>query len=190
MSVRRKNIKEAVEKFSIVKTLQAVRDANVVVLVIDAREGVTDQDLSMLSFVMDTGRALVIALKQVGTVWITSRKSAYVNRSAVSWSFTSFARMHFISALHGSGVGDMYASIDEAYDSAMEKWVNQHVKPVLLEDMVADHQPPMVSGRRIKLRYAHQGGSNPPIIIVHGNQTDALPGSYKRLPGKTSSPQY
>lgn len=175
---RRKNIKEAVEKFSIVKTLQAVRDANVVVVVIDAREGVTDQDLSMLSFVMDTGRALVIALNKWDGM-NGEQKERVREQIRRKLEFAGFARMHFISALHGSGVGDMYASIDEAYDSAMEKWSTSMLTR-LLEDMVADHQPPMVSGRRIKLRYAHQGGSNPPIIVVHGNQTDSLPGSYKR----------
>lgn len=175
---RRKNIKEAVEKFSIVKTLQAVRDANVVVLVIDAREGVTDQDLSMLSFVMDTGRALVISLNKWDGM-DGEQKERVREQIRRKLEFAGFARMHFISALHGSGVGDMYGSIDEAYASAMEKWSTSRLTR-LLEDMVADHQPPMVSGRRIKLRYAHQGGSNPPIIVVHGNQTDSLPGSYKR----------
>jgi GTP-binding protein len=93
--------------------------------------------------------------------------------------FASFARMHFISALHGSGVGNMYDSVEEAYGFAMVKWSTSKLTR-LLEDVVADHQPPMVNGRRIKLRYAHQGGSNPPIIVVHGNQTKSLPGSYKR----------
>jgi GTP-binding protein len=175
---RRKNIKEAVEKFSIVKTLQAVRDANVVVVVIDAREGVTDQDLSMLSFVMDTGRALVIALNKWDGM-DQEQKEKVRNQIRRKLQFAEFARMHFISALHGSGVGKLYESVDEAYESAMQKWSTSKLTR-LLEDMIADHQPPMVNGRRIKLRYAHQGGSNPPIIVVHGNQTDALPGSYKR----------
>lgn len=175
---RRKNIKEAVEKFSIVKTLQAIKDANVVISVIDAREGVTDQDLSMLGFVIDSGRALVVALNKWDGMSPDERADvkAQVERKL---AFAAFARFHFISALHGSGVGDLYASVNEAFDSAMAKWsTNQLTR--LLEDVVADHQPPMVNNRRIKLRYAHQGGSNPPIIVVHGNQTDALPGSYKR----------
>lgn len=175
---RRKNIKEAVEKFSIIKTLQAVRDANVVVLVIDARDGVTDQDLSMLSFVMDTGRALVISLNKWDGM-DQEQKEVVREQIRRKLEFAEFARMHFISALHGSGVGDMYGSIEEAYDCAMQKWTTSSLTR-LLEDMIADHQPPMVSGRRIKLRYAHQGGSNPPIIVVHGNQTKSLPGSYKR----------
>jgi len=175
---RRKNIKEAVEKFSIVKTLQAIKDANVVISVIDAREGVTEQDLSMLGFVIDAGRALVIALNKWDGMSPDQRAEvkAQVERKL---AFASFARIHFISALHGSGVGDLYLSVNEAFDSAMAKWsTNQLTR--LLQDVVADHQPPMVNQRRIKLRYAHQGGSNPPIIVVHGNQTDALPGAYKR----------
>jgi len=175
---RRKHIREAVEKFSIVKTLQAIEDANVVVAVIDAREGVTEQDLHMLGFVIDSGRALVVALNKWDGMTQEQKESvkAQVERRL---AFAAFARFHFISALHGSGVGDLYRSIDEAYRCAMAKWsTNQLTR--LLEDVVADHQPPTVNNRRIKLRYAHQGGSNPPIIVVHGNQTDALPGAYKR----------
>ncbi|MBS98874.1 MAG: ribosome biogenesis GTPase Der [Oceanospirillaceae bacterium] len=175
---RRKHIKEAVEKFSIVKTLQAIKDAHVVVAVIDAREGVTEQDLHMLGFVIDAGRALVVTLNKWDGMTPEQRDSvkAQVERRL---AFAAFARFHFISALHGSGVGDLYGSINEAFDFAMAKWsTNQLTK--LLEDVVADHQPPTVNNRRIKLRYAHQGGSNPPIIVVHGNQTNALPASYKR----------
>lgn len=175
---RRKNIKEAVEKFSIVKTLQAIKDANVVVCVIDAREGVTEQDLSMLGFVIDSGRALVVTLNKWDGMSGEEREhvKAQVERRL---EFAAFARFHFISALHGSGVGNLYDSVNEAYDCAMAKWSTNHLTR-LLEDVVADHQPPAVNNRRIKLRYAHQGGSNPPIIVVHGNQTQALPGSYKR----------
>jgi len=175
---RRKNITEAVEKFSIVKTLQAIKDANVVVLVIDAQDGLTEQDLHMLSFVMDAGRALVVAFNK----WdgMTADKKEEIQRETERrLGFAEFARFHNISALHGTGVGNLYPSIHEAYDSAMAKWSTNRLTR-LLEDMVADHQPPMVNGRRIKLRYAHQGGSNPPIIVVHGNQTSSLPGSYKR----------
>ncbi len=175
---RRKNVREVIEKFSIIKTLQAIKDANVVVLVIDARQGVTDQDLHMLGFVMDTGRALVVALNKWDGM-DEEQKKTVKEQIQRRLEFAAFARFHFISALHGSGVGDMYASINEAYDCAMAKWATNRLT-LLLEDIVADHQPPQVAGRRIKLRYAHQGGSNPPIIVVHGNQTDQLPNSYKR----------
>lgn len=175
---RRKNVKEAVEKFSIIKTLQAIKDANVAVLVIDARQGITDQDLHMLNFVMDTGRSLVIALNKWDGM-SPDQKDDVKAQIQRRMEFAAFARFHFISALHGSGVGDLYTSINEAYQCAMAKWPTNKLTR-LLEDIVADHQPPQVAGRRIKLRYAHQGGSNPPIIVVHGNQTDQLPISYKR----------
>ena len=175
---RRKNIREAVEKFSIVKTLQAIKDAHVAVVVIDARDGVTEQDMHMLSFVIDTGRSLVIALNKWDGM-NGEEKERVKEQIERKLEFADFARMHFISALHGSGVGNLYDSVQEAYEFAMSKWSTSSLTR-LLEDVVADHQPPMVNGRRIKLRYAHQGGSNPPIIVVHGNQTKSLPGSYKR----------
>ena len=175
---RRKNVTEAIEKFSIIKTLQAIKDANVVVVVIDARQGVTDQDLHMLNFVLDTGRAVVVALNKWDGM-TEDQKSSVKEQIQRRLEFLSFARFHFISALHGSGVGEMYGSVDEAYQCAMAKWPTPKLTR-LLEDIVADHQPPQVAGRRIKLRYAHQGGSKPPIIVIHGNQTDQLPISYKR----------
>ncbi|MGB2222464.1 ribosome biogenesis GTPase Der [Neptunomonas sp.] len=175
---RRKNVTQAVEKFSIIKTLQAIKDANVVVVVVDARQGITDQDLHMMTFVLDTGRAVVIALNKWDGMSEDQKKEVkeQVQRRL---EFLDFARFHFISALHGSGVGEMYASVDEAYECAMAKWPTPRLTR-LLEDITADHQPPLVAGRRIKLRYAHQGGSNPPIIVIHGNQTNQLPISYKR----------
>lgn len=175
---RRKNIKEAVEKFSIVKTLQAVKDANVVIAVVDAQEGLTEQDLHMLGFAIDAGRAMVIAVNKWDgmSAEAKDRVKEQLKRRLV---FADYANIHFISAKHGSGVGDLYHSIDEAYNSAMSKWQTNRLTR-LLEDVVADHQPPMVNGRRIKLRYVHQGGSNPPLFIVHGNQTDKLPEAYKR----------
>ncbi|WP_409523774.1 ribosome biogenesis GTPase Der [Nitrincola sp. MINF-07-Sa-05] len=175
---RRKHITEVVEKFSIVKALQAIRDANVVVMVIDAREGVTDQDLHLLGFVIDAGRAMVVTLNKWDGM-DQDQKNTTKEAIERKLSFAEFARFHFISALHGSGVGNLYKSIHEAYDSAFAKWSTNRLT-TLLEDVVADHQPPTVNNHRIKLRYAHQGGSNPPIIVVHGNQTDALPSTYKR----------
>jgi GTP-binding protein len=175
---RRKNVKETVEKFSIVKTLQAIEDSNVVVLVVDAREGVVDQDLHLLGFAMDAGRAIVIAVNK----WDgmsgedKERVKKELSRRLV---FMDYANTHFISAKHGSGVGDLYKSIDQAYASAFAKWQTKRLTE-LLQDAVSDHQPPVVRGRRIKLRFAHQGGSNPPVIVVHGSKTDDLPDSYKR----------
>ncbi|GAA3586236.1 ribosome biogenesis GTPase Der [Marinobacter xestospongiae] len=175
---RRKNVREVVEKFSIIKTLQAIDDAHVVILVIDAREGLVDQDLHLIGFVLDAGRSLIVAVNK----WDgmdgedRARVKEQVQRRL---DFLDYADKHYISALHGSGVGVMYDSVADCYESAMAKWQTNRLTAIL-QDATAQHQPPMVQGRRIKLRYAHQGGSNPPVIVVHGNQVDALPGAYKR----------
>jgi ribosome-associated GTPase EngA len=175
---RRKHVKEAVEKFSIVKTLQAIQDANVVICVIDAHEDLVEQDLHMIGYVLDAGRGLVIAINKWDGMQKDEREhiKKEVERRL---GFVPYAKVHYISALHGTAVGDLYDTIEETYDSCYSKWSTNRLTKIL-EDAVSEHQPPMVKGRRIKLRYAHQGGSNPPRIVVHGNQTDALPGSYKR----------
>ena len=180
---RRKNVKEAVEKFSIIKTLQAIEDANVVVVVIDAREGIVDQDLHLIGFAMEAGRALILAVNKWDGM-TAEDKQAVKQELSRRLVFLDYAPMHFISAKHGTGVGDLYKSIDKGYQSAFAKWPTKRLTE-LLADCVADHQPPVVRGRRIKLRYAHQGGSNPPRIIVHGTKTDDLPDSYKRYLEKT-----
>ncbi|MEQ5833514.1 ribosome biogenesis GTPase Der [Marinobacter sp. NFXS9] len=175
---RRKSVRETVEKFSIIKTLQAIEDSHVVILVIDAREGLVDQDLHLIGFVLDAGRSLVIAVNK----WdgMDGEQRARVKEQlARRLEFLDYADKHYISALHGSGVGVMYDSIGECYESAMAKWPTNRLTAIL-EDALTQHQPPLVNGRRIKLRYAHQGGSNPPLVVVHGNQTDALPNAYKR----------
>ena len=175
---RRGKVSEKIEKFSIIKTLEAVADANVVVLMVDAREGMVDQDLHLLGHVLEAGRALVIAVnKWDGTS--QEQKDFVRNELERRLTFIDFARIHFISALHGSGVGNLYDSIHQAYASATLKVPTSRLNQIL-EKALADHQPPLVHGRRIKLRYAHLGGSNPPIIVVHGNQTEAVPDSYKR----------
>ncbi|GHD47717.1 GTP-binding protein [Marinobacter persicus] len=175
---RRKNVNEAVEKFSIIKTLQAIDDAHVVILVIDARQGLVDQDMHLIGFVLDAGRSLVIAVNKWDGMDPDDR-ARVKEQIARRLDFLDYADKYYISALHGTGVGTMYESVHACYDSAMAKWPTNRLT-ALLQDAVAQHQPPMVHGRRIKLRYAHQGGSNPPVIVVHGNQVDALPGAYKR----------
>jgi GTP-binding protein len=180
---RRKNVKETVEKFSIVKTLQAVEDANVVVLLLDASEGVVDQDLHLMGHVIDAGRALVVALNK----WdgLEQEFKQYI-RSELErrLRFVDFADTHFISALHGTGVGNLYKSIEKAYASATDRFSTNHLTNVL-KMAVTEHQPPVVRGHRIKLRYAHAGGHNPPIIVIHGNQTNEVPGHYVRYLEKT-----
>lgn len=180
---RKKNIKLSVEKFSIVKTLQAIDDANVVILVVDAREGLVDQDLHLIGHVIETGKALVIALNK----WdgLESEHKDYLKQELNRrLRFIDFADTHFISALHGTGVGHLYKSIKKAHQSATEKHSTNFLTRIL-EDAVKEHQPPLVKGRRIKLRYAHSGGHNPPIIVIHGNQTDSVPGHYVKYLEKT-----
>ena len=180
---RRKNVKHSVEKFSILKTLQAINDANVAILVMDASEGIVDQDLHLLGHVIDTGKALVIALNK----WdgLEQEHKDYLKTELTRrLRFVDFANIHYISALHGTGVGNLYKSIKLAFRSATERFSTNHLTKIL-EDAVADHQPPLVRGRRIKLRYAHSGGHNPPIIVIHGNQTDSVPGHYVRYLEKT-----
>ena len=175
---RRKNVREVVEKFSIVKTLKAIDDAHVVVLVMDAHEGIVDQDMHLLGHCIEAGRGLVLAVNKWDGVepdqrdWI---KSELGRRLA----FADYADIHFISALHGTGVGHLYKSIDAAHASATRK-LSTHALTRILEGAVFDHAPPMVNGRRIKLRYAHAGGQNPPLIVIHGNQTGKVPNSYSR----------
>ena len=180
---RRKNIKQTVEKFSIVKTLQAIGSANVVILLIDAREGIVDQDLHLMGHVTDAGRALVIAINKWDGLEQTT-KQRVKDELERRLRFIDFADVHFISALHGTGVGHLYSSVDQAYQSATGRFSSNHLTNIL-QMAVAEHQPPMVRGHRIKLRYAHSGGHNPPIIVIHGNQTDEVPGHYVRYLEKT-----
>ncbi len=175
---RRGKVDEKVEIFSIIKTLQAIERANVCVLLLDARDGLTEQDLSLLSFIIDKGRALVVGVNKWDAIGGDAREEirAELERRV---EFLSFTRIHFISALQGSGVDDLFRSIDRAHRSAYMKMPTPRLTR-LLEMAVAQHAPPMHAGRRIKLLYAHQGGSNPPIVVVHGRQADKLPGSYVR----------
>ncbi len=183
--VRRKaRIDNTVEKFSVVKTLQAIEASNVVVLMIDATRVldstrvVANQDLSLLDFIIESGRALVIVINKWDGLSQEHRED--VKKSlALRLDFADFAIQHFVSALHGSGVGNIFTSIIRAYKSAMMEMPTPELTK-MLEEIVTAHQPPLVHGRRIKLRYAHTGGHNPPRIIIHGNQTDHVPDSYKR----------
>jgi len=176
---RRKNIREVVEKFSIVKTLQAVDDAHVVVLLVDAHEGLVDQDMHLLGHCIEAGRGLVIAINKWDGLEPDARDQIK-NELSRRLQFADYADTHFISALHGTGVGHLYRSIDAAHRSATRK-LNTNQLTQILEDAVGSHAPPMVNGRRIKLRYAHAGGRNPPLIVIHGSQTDSIPASYQRF---------
>ena len=175
---RRARISEAVEKFSVIKTLQSIEEANVVLLVLDAKQGISDQDAGLAGHVIDSGRALVVVINKWDGLGDDERervKSEMQRRLP----FLEFAEWRFVSALHGSGVGHLLASVDAAYRAATVDLKTAELTRIL-EDAVAEHQPPLVGGRRIKLRYAHQGGRNPPLIVVHGNQTGEVPAAYRR----------
>ena len=176
--VRRKaKVKEAVETFSIIKTLAAIENSHVVIMLLDAHESITDQDAHLLGLILDAGRSLVIAINKWDGLSEYEKDRIKVQLE-VKLPFLDFADKHFISALHGTGVGHLYKSVHEAYDSAMLK-VSTSRMTRMLQTAVDAHQLPIVASRRIKLRYAHQGGSNPFTIIIHGNQTKRIPGSYK-----------
>ena len=175
---RRGKIDDMVEKFSVIKTLQAIEEANVVLLVLDAQQGISDQDLSILGFALNAGRSLVIAVNKWDGL-NDSIKDEVKRELDRRLGFIDFARLHFISALHGSGVGNLFESVEEAFDSATKR-VSTSLLTRIMKMAQEDHQPPMVHGRRVKLKYAHAGGYNPPIIVIHGNQVKDLPDSYKR----------
>ncbi|NCT57795.1 MAG: ribosome biogenesis GTPase Der [Legionella sp.] len=175
---RRARVNEKIEKFSIIKTLQAIEKANVCLMLLDAKQGVTDQDLHLIGFAINAGKALVVAANK----WdgLDSEHKEQIKSDILrKLQFAQFAKFHFISALHGSGVGGLFKDINEAYASAIKALSTPELTRIL-QDLIAKHPPPLVNNRRIKLRYAHAGGHNPPLIVLHGNQVDALPASYKR----------
>lgn len=175
---RRGRVSETIEKFSVIKAMQAIEKAHVVIYLIDAREGVTDQDATLLGMVLEIGRALIIGLNKWDGLE-PDRKEQVKRQIDLKLPFVDFAEKYFISALHGTGVGNLFDNVREVYGASMTDMSASRLTR-LLQDAVAAHQPPLVRGRRIKLKYAHQGGSNPPTIVVHGNQTDEVPASYKR----------
>lgn len=180
---RRGRVKDKVEKFSVVKSLQAIELANVVVLVLDAQETVAEQDLHLLGFALESGRSLVIAINKWDGLTADQREHIrrVLDRRLV---FVDFAPFHFISALHGTGVGDLFPSIDKVYAAAMKQLKTPEVTKILIK-AVNDFPPPLVGGRRIKLRYAHVGGHNPPVIVIHGNQTESVPENYRKYLERT-----
>ncbi len=175
---RRGKVEEAVEKFSVIKTMQAIEDANVVVLVVDARDQVTEQDAHVADYVLQAGRALVLAVNK----WdgLDEHHRDQVKRDIErKLHFLGFAKLHFISALHSNGIPGVLKSVDEAYAAAMSKLSTPKLTRALIGAL--EKQQPPKSGRFIpKMRYAHQGGSNPPLIVIHGSGLDDVPASYTR----------
>ncbi|MFS1538478.1 MAG: ribosome biogenesis GTPase Der [Candidatus Phlomobacter fragariae] len=175
---KRGKITETVEKFSVIKTLQSIEDANVVLLVIDARKGISDQDLSLLGFILNAGRSLVIVVNKWDGMSQEDRQSVK-DMLDLRLGFIDFSKVHFISALHGNGVVNLFESIHEAYESATRR-VGTALLTRIMKMAEEEHQPSLIRGRRVKMKYAHAGGYNPPIVVIHGNQVADLPDSYKR----------
>lgn len=177
--IRRKaRVHEVIEKFSIIKALQAIEQAEVVIAVLDAQEGVTEQDVSLLGLVMERGRALVVVANKWDGLSAEQRKKVRDDLER-RLPFLDFAERITISALHGTAVGDLLPAVERAFKAAMRDMSTAELTREL-EAAVIAHAPPLVRGRRIKLRYAHQGGRNPPVIVIHGNQTDKLPEAFRR----------
>ena len=176
---RKGKVFEAIEKFSVVKTLQAIESANVVLLLLDAEQGVTDQDAHIAGFVLEAGRAVVLAVNKWDAVDAYQRE--LVQRSIETrLAFLKFAELHFISALKRQGLGPLWGSIAKAHQAAMRKMPTPQLTRLLQE--AVQFQGPKRSGMfRPKLRYAHQGGMNPPVIVVHGNSLEGVTDAYKRF---------
>lgn len=175
---KKKKVSDFIEKISAIKTLQAIKEANVVLLVFDAKLGLSDQDLTLIDFTITAGKGLVICANK----WDGMDEEAKIQVKAelkYRLKFAKFASIHYISALHGTGVGNLFAQIDKVYQSAMLPFTTSQLS-ALLEKAVLANPPPMVRGRRIKLRYAHCGGHNPPTIVIHGNQTESMPLTYQK----------
>lgn len=176
---KRGKVFQAIEKFSVVKTLQAISEANVVLLLLDAQQDISEQDAHIAGFVLESGRALVVGINKWDGLDQDKRKEV---KSEVERKlhFLSFAKFHYVSALKSTGISALMRSIDSAYAAAMAKLSTPRLTRVL-EEAIEHQQPPRKQGgTRPKMRYAHQGGQNPPIIVIHGNSLDAISDDYKR----------
>ena len=175
---RRSKVDDVIERVSLAKALQAIEDAHVVILVLDAHDAIAEQDARVLGMALERGRALIIAVNKWDGVEDDQREQ--IRRQLdLKLDFVPFAPKLFISARHGTGVGELMHAVVRAHDAAFREMTTPHLTRAL-EQALEAHQPPLVRGRRIKLRYAHQGGKNPPRIIVHGNQTASVPEAYRR----------
>lgn len=175
---RRARVSETVEKFSAIRSFQSVHQADVVVFLLDAREGVTDQDASIVGLALDAGRPFVIAVNKWDGLDPDERRRVRAGLER-KLAFAHFAPVRFISALHGSGLGELWTALDRVWTAASRDLPTPELTRILRE-AVAQHPPPTAHGRAVKLRYAHQGGRNPPLIVVHGNRVEAVPAAYRR----------
>jgi GTP-binding protein len=176
---RRSKVEGVIEQASVGKTLQAIDEAHVVIMVLDAHDTIAEQDASVLGIALERGRSLIIAVNKWDGIPQDQRDTIH-RQLALKLDFVPFAPLHFISARHGTGVGELVQSMVRAYEASMREMPTR-VLTKTLEHALTVHQPPLVHGRRIKLRYAHQGGRSPPRIIVHGNQTASVPDAYTRF---------
>jgi GTPase len=175
---RRARVEETAEKFSVIKTLQSIEDANVVVLVLDAQQDISEQDAHIGGFILEAGRAVVVAVNKWDGVE-RGRRDQIKREFERKLGFLSFAAVHYISAREGKGLAELIKSIDLAYAAAMAKLPTPKLTRALIA-ATTRQAPPRHGMFRPKLRYAHQGGMNPPVIVIHGNQLDSLPDSYRR----------
>lgn len=175
---RRGKVFEAIEKFSVVKTLQSISEANVVILLLDAQQDIAEQDAHIAGFVLETGRALVVAVNKWDGLQ-SDRRNLIKSDLERKLHFLSFAKTHFISALKTTGIGPLMKSVNAAYAAATANLATPKLTRAL-QEAVEHQQPPRKGAVRPKLRYAHQGGQNPPIIVIHGNALDAISDAYKR----------
>ncbi|HEX4025263.1 MAG TPA: ribosome biogenesis GTPase Der [Steroidobacteraceae bacterium] len=175
---RRARVEEAIERASVARTLQAIASAHVVVMVLDAHEGIGEQDASVLGQALERGRVILIAVNKWDGIAADQREEIR-RQLGLKLDFVPFAPLHFISARHGSGVGELVRDVVRGYRGSMRQMQTSELTRTL-ESALEAHQPPLVRGRRIKLRYAHQGGRNPPRVVIHGNQTTSVPEAYRR----------
>jgi GTP-binding protein len=175
---RRAKTRETVEKFSIVKALQAIEEADAVMVLLDAQQGIADQDVSLIGLVLERGRALALGINKWDGL-SSSERTAIWREIERKLPFLDFVERHTISAKHGSNIYDLLEAASRGAECAWRDMPTSKMTQVLT-DAVAEHPPPLAGGRRIKLSYAHQGGRNPPVVVIHGNQTARLPVSYRR----------
>ncbi|MGE5650491.1 MAG: ribosome biogenesis GTPase Der [Bacillota bacterium] len=175
---RRGKVFEAIEKFSVVKMLQSISEANVVVLLLDAQQDISEQDAHIAGFILESGRALVVGVNKWDGLDVDKRDQIKMDMER-KLNFLFFAKFHFISALKASGIAPLMKSVEAAYDAAMAKLSTPRLTRALIEAL--EHQQPRRKGSiRPKMRYAHQGGQNPPIVVIHGNALEAIDDNYKR----------
>ncbi|MDJ0927794.1 MAG: ribosome biogenesis GTPase Der [Gammaproteobacteria bacterium] len=175
---RRARVEQMVEKFTIVKSLQAVEEADAVIVLVDAREGVTEQDVSLIGLILERGRALTLGVNKWDGL-PESRRAEIRRELDRRLPFLDFIDVHYVSAKHGSNIVDLLRSAARAAQAALRELPTPRLNDVL-QAAVQAHPPPVVRRSRVKLSYAHQGGRRPPVIVIHGNQTARLPGSYRR----------